>query len=157
MEDIMINRTVSVSAIENGTVIDHVRAGQALRIMRLLHVLENKNKVTLGLNLPSQCLKFKDLIKIENRVLNHEEASEISIFAPEVTINIIKNFTVIEKIKPHLPSSVLQVFICPNPACITHHEPIDSFFSIQEQGKQVKLTCHYCEKVFDRDQVKVKI
>lgn len=153
-----MNKTLSVSAIKNGTVIDHIRAGQALRIMRLLKVLDaNKNKVTLGLNLPSQLLKHKDIIKIEHRVLTNDEANEIVIFSPEATINIIKEFEVIEKIKTHLPSFITDVFLCPNPACITHQETIESSFHIEDQGKQIKLTCHYCEKEFDRDLVKVKI
>lgn len=153
-----MTKTLSVSAIKNGTVIDHIRAGQALRIVRLLGLLENnKNQVTLGLNLRSKLIGKKDLIKIENRVLTNEEANEIVIFAPEATINIIKDFDVIQKINTHLPNIIANVFICPNPVCVTHNEPVESVFHIEEQGKQIKLTCHYCEKIFDRDQVKVHI
>ena len=153
-----MTKTLSVSAIKNGTVIDHIRAGQALRIVRLLGLLENnKNQVTLGLNLRSKLIGKKDLIKIENRVLTNEEANEIVIFAPEATINIIKDFDVIQKINTHLPNVIANVFICPNPVCVTHNEPVESVFHIEEQGKHIKLTCHYCEKIFDRDQVKVHI
>jgi len=153
-----MNKTLSVSAIKNGTVIDHIRRGQALRIMRLLQVLDNqKNKVTVGLNLPSQQLGLKDLIKIENRVLTNGEANEVVIFAPEATINIIEDFEVTQKINTHCPVSIANVFICLNPACITQHEPVETLFYIEEQGKQIKLTCHYCEKKFDRDHMKVNI
>lgn len=153
-----MNKTLSVSAIKNGTVIDHIPAGQAFRIMRLLQVLDHKkHKVTVGLNLPSREIGLKDLIKIENRVLAPDEANEIVIFAPLVTINIIKDFEVVQKLKTHLPKEITQVFLCPNPVCITHHEPIDSVFRIDSQGKQIKLICYYCEKIFDRDQVKVNI
>jgi aspartate carbamoyltransferase regulatory subunit len=153
-----MTKTLSVSAIKNGTVIDHIPAGQALRIMRLLRVLDSqKNKVTLGLNLPSKILGLKDLIKIENRALTNREANEIVIFAPLATINIIQEFEVIQKITTHLPESITSVFLCPNTACITQNEPIYSVFHIREQGKIIKLTCHYCEKEFDRDQVKVNI
>lgn len=152
-----MSKTLPVSAIKNGTVIDHIRAGQAPRIMHLLNVLESKNKVTMGLNLPSKLLKLKDLLKIENRVLTKEEANEIVVFAPEATINIIKDFEVIEKITTHLPENIMNVFLCPNAACITHVEPVESFFHIQDHGKHPKLICHYCEKSFDRDQVKVSI
>ena len=152
-----MTKTLSVSAIKNGTVIDHIRAGQALRIVRLLSLLENKNKVTLGLNLPSKLIGQKDLIKIETRVLTNDEANEIVIFAPEATINIIQEFEVIQKINTHLPNSIANVFLCPNPVCITQSEPVESLFTIEEQGKQIKLTCHFCEKIFDRDKVKVNI
>lgn len=153
-----MTKTLSVSAIKNGTVIDHIPAGQALRIMKLLRVLDSKkNKVTLGLNLPSKLIGLKDLIKIENRFLTNDEANEIVIFAPAATINIINDFEVTQKINTHLPNAITNVFICPNPVCITHNEPINSHFIIEEEGKRIKLTCHYCEKAFDRDQVKVNI
>src|SRR5690242_12317836 len=107
-----MTKTLSVSAIKNGTVIDHIRAGQALRIVKLLGLLENKNKVTLGLNLPSKLIGQKDLIKIENRALTNDEANEVVIFAPEATINIIKDFEVKQKINTHLPNIIANVFIC---------------------------------------------
>jgi aspartate carbamoyltransferase regulatory subunit len=152
-----MTKTLSVSAIKNGTVIDHIRSGQALRIMRLLRVLEDKHKVTLGLNLPSQLLGVKDLIKIEARELTNEEANEIMIFAPEATINIINEFEVLKKLTTHLPTSIAHVFLCPNPVCITQAEVVDSSFNIKEDGKHMWLSCHYCEKTFDRDQVQVRI
>ncbi|MCD6039300.1 MAG: pyrI [Gammaproteobacteria bacterium] len=152
-----MSKTLPVSAIENGTVIDHIRSGQAPRIMHLLNVLQSKNKVTVGLNLPSKLIGLKDLLKIENRVLTNDEANEIVIFAPEATINIIKNFEVIQKITTHLPQTIPHVFLCPNPVCITHKESMESFFHIEDQGKQIKLICHYCEKEFNRDQVKVNL
>jgi aspartate carbamoyltransferase regulatory subunit len=147
-------KNLSVSAIKNGTVIDHIHAGQAFGIIKLLKILgENKNQVTIGMNLPSKLLGHKDLIKIENRILTKNEADEVAIFAKEITINLIKNFNVIQKIKTHLPKSISHFFICPNPVCITHSEPIGSKFHIKELGNHVKLICHYCEKSFDRDQV----
>lgn len=151
-----MTKTLSVSAIKNGTVIDHIRSGRALKIVHLFRLLDDKNKVTVGMNLPSKRLGLKDLIKIENRMLSHEEANEISIFAPEATINIVKEFEVIEKIETKLPVMIKNIFRCPNPRCITHNEQAESTFAIAEQGKQVKLICHYCEKAFDRDQVKVR-
>lgn len=152
-----MNKTLSVSAIHNGTVIDHINPGQALRIIQMLRLLENKHRVTVGLNLSSEHMKLKDLIKIENHNLTKEEANKITIFAPEATINIIKNFEVVEKIIAHLPPQVGGVFSCPNPVCITHTEPVETSFVIKEEGKYVKLICNYCEKIFDRNHMKVKL
>lgn len=152
-----MSKTVSVAAIQNGTVIDHIASGQAIRIIHLLRLLDKKHKVTVGLNLPSKRMKLKDLIKIENRKLTTDEANEITVFTPDATINIIQNFEVVEKIITSLPPSIGNVFICPNPACITHVEPVDNFFMIEKQGTQVKLICNFCEKMFDRNHVKVKI
>src|SRR5580658_4791291 len=112
-----MNKTLSVSAIQNGTVIDHINSGQAFRIVHLLGLLDKKCKVTIGVNLPSKRMKLKDLIKIENLTLTNEEANDITIFAPEVTINVIENFEVVNKVITTLPESINNVFICPNSAC----------------------------------------
>lgn len=152
-----MSKTLSVSAIHNGTVIDHITSGEALRIIRLLGLLEKKHKVTIGLNLASKRLKFKDLIKIENHVLTSEEANDITIFAPEATINIIRDFEVIDKFTAQLPTAISNIFICPNAQCITHAEPVKTFFTIQAQGKQVNLICKFCEKIFPRSKCKVNV
>lgn len=149
-----MNKTLSVAAIKNGTVIDHIPTGQALRIIRLLNLTNSKHKITLGLNLPSKSMGHKDLIKIEARLLSEAEASDIIVFAPKAIINIIENFEVTKKISTRLPEIIKGVFLCPNLVCITHTEPIPSFFYIEEQSKRIKLICKYCEKQFDRDQVK---
>ena len=152
-----MNETLSVSAIKNGTVIDHIPQGQALGIIHLLSLLRRKFKIMVGMNLPSKRLGTKDLIKIENHIITDDEANEIVVFAPPATINIINNFEVQSKMKTHLPNAMRAVFTCPNPACITQAEAVDSHFYVSQEGKIIKLTCHYCEKVFYRDQVKVKI
>jgi aspartate carbamoyltransferase regulatory subunit len=152
-----MKETLSVSAIKNGTVIDHIAPGQALRITHLLLLQNNKDTVTICLRLPSKTMGSKDLIKVQNRILTDIEANEIVVFAPSATINVIQDFQVTKKINTHLPSIMKKVFICPNPVCITKTEPIDSYFFIHEQGKKIKLACYYCEKIFDRDQVTVSI
>lgn len=148
-----MTKTLSVSAIKNGTVIDHIPAGQALRILSLLNVAKLKNRLTLGLNLASKSLGLKDLIKIENRSLTEIEANEITVFAPKATINIIEEFEIVKKISTHLPDSIVGVFTCPNPSCITQAEPIKTYFYLEEYNKHIKLSCKYCEKQFERDQM----
>lgn len=152
-----MNEKLSVSAIKNGTVIDHILAGQALRIIKLLSLQQNKAPVTIGMHLPSDRMGNKDIIKIENRFITNDEANEVVVFAPLATINIIENFKVVAKVKTHSPSFMKRVFICPNKNCISLKEPIDSYFYIQPAGKQIKLTCHYCRHAFDRDHVQVRI
>jgi aspartate carbamoyltransferase regulatory subunit len=152
-----MNESLLVTAIKNGTVIDHITAGQALRIIHLLSLKDDKHTITIGLNLPSKRLGSKDLIKIENKILSENEANEIVVFSPDATINVIENFKVTKKYSTHLPKTMKAVFICTNPNCITHTETINSFFYIDQQNNRVKLTCHYCDKIFDRDQVKVRI
>jgi len=152
-----MNDKLSVSAIKNGTVIDHILAGQALRIIHLLSLEKSKNPITIGLQLPSKRMGCKDLIKVENRFLTTDEANEVVVFAPLATINIIENFKVMTKVTTSLPTFMKRVFICPNINCVSSQEPIDSYFYIHSTSKQIKLTCHYCQHLFDRDQIKVKI
>lgn len=149
-----MSKTLAVAAIKNGTVIDHIPVGQALRIIQLLNLVQNKHKVTVGLNLPSKQLRCKDLIKIENRILSDAEANEVTIFAPDATINIIENFEVSKKITTSLPATIVGVFVCPNPVCITRAEAVASYFYVEQHARYMKLTCKYCERQFDRDQVK---
>ncbi|MEN9916154.1 MAG: Aspartate carbamoyltransferase regulatory chain [Pseudomonadota bacterium] len=147
-----MNKTRSVSAIESGVVIDHIPAGQSLKIMRLLHVVNNKQRVTLGLNLRSTSLKLKDLIKIENRLLTPQEIDHIAIFAPGATINRIENFKVSVKINCELPKTIRDVLVCPNQNCVNHIES-KGYFKLEAYSNQVKLRCFYCEKKIDREQV----
>lgn len=151
-----MTKTLSVAAIQNGTVVDHITTDQTLRIVHMLHLLDKKHKLTIGFNLPSKRMKLKDLIKIEDHELTPEEANQISVFAPDATIAIIKNYEVVKKLKTTLPAGIGSIFICPNSACITHAEPVESYFYIQEHGKVMNLVCQYCEKSFERNQVKVK-
>jgi aspartate carbamoyltransferase regulatory subunit len=147
-----MNKTLSVAAIQHGTVIDHIAAGQALRIIRLLGLLDKKYQVTVGLNLPSKRFKLKDLIKVENHILTYDEANEVTVFAPQATINVIRDFEVVNKIITSLPTHIQGVFSCPNAACVTHAELTQSAFHIEAQGEHIKLICQFCEKIFDRNQ-----
>lgn len=145
-------KTRSVSAIDNGVVIDHIPVGQSLKIIRLLHVVHSKQQVTLGLNLRSESLKLKDLIKIENRLLTPQEVDHVAIFAPGATINRIKKFKVNNKIKCKLPSIIRDVLVCPNLTCIAHIQK-KGYFKLEGSSNQVKLRCFYCEKQFERAEV----
>lgn len=152
-----MSETLPVAAIKEGTVIDHISAGQAFRIVHLLGLENSHTRVTIGLQLPSKSMGRKDLIKIEDRVLTETEANEIVVFSPTATINVIKDFKVSKKYMTRLPEMIKKVFRCPNPTCITNAEPVESRFTISEERKQIQLTCSYCEKPYDRDQVKVGI
>ena len=152
-----MSETLSVTAIKNGTVIDHITQGQATRIIHLLALKSGKNKITIGLHLPSKRIGLKDIIKIEDRALTEDEANEIVVFAPEATINVIENFIVVRKIKTHLPDFMKGVFSCPNPVCITQAETVESYFHVSQHNKLIKLLCHYCDRIFDREHVKLKI
>ncbi|MCB1134904.1 MAG: aspartate carbamoyltransferase regulatory subunit [Chlamydiia bacterium] len=135
-----------VSEISNGTVIDHIPAGQALEVVRLLDLEKHRERVTIGLNLISPSLGRKDVVKIENRELTPDEANVISILAPDCTIAIISDYGVKRKFKVALPKEISDHGCCPNASCISNHEPIGSKFNVSLLSNGVELHCHYCRE-----------
>ncbi|ABZ75257.1 aspartate carbamoyltransferase, regulatory subunit [Shewanella halifaxensis HAW-EB4] len=143
-----MKKHLKVEAIEQGTVIDHISSGQGIKILKFFELSKGLQRVTIGLNLPTYSGGNKDLIKIENTVFDQKEANQLSLFAPQATINVIENFEVVKKFKLALPEQISGVLTCPNSNCICHNEPVDSRFSIRQEPVAVKLKCHYCEKSF---------
>jgi aspartate carbamoyltransferase regulatory subunit len=147
-------KTRMVVAIKDGTVIDHIPAGCAVVILQLLKLIPGNHRISLGLNFNSPSMGFKDLIKIEDRFLTEKEAHDIAVFAPKATINTIKNYQVKSKVTAKLPEAVVKILVCPNSRCITNAECIDTLFQVEEHKQKVCLRCHFCEKVFEREEIK---
>lgn len=147
-------KTLIVSAIKDGTVIDHIPTGKGTDIIRILKVPKNGHRVTIGMNLDSRAMGKKDLIKIEGLALSADEASRVALLAPEATINIIKHFDVVKKFSIELPKIIERILICPNPTCITNHERMQTTFGIKKIKKHILLSCRYCEKTFHEEEVK---
>lgn len=146
------SKQLLVSAIKDGTVIDHIPAGQALNIVRILRLVEEKKTVTVGFNLKSQALGYKDLIKVEGRELTKDEVSEVALLAPHASVNIIRNYHIVKKFNVELPTIVEHFVVCPNQKCITNFEPVRTRFRVLQNSK-VYLDCTYCEKVFAQDEI----
>lgn len=149
----MKNKQLSVEAIENGTVIDHIPAGLGLTILRQFKLLHYGNAVTVGFNLPSQSQGKKDIIKIKDVQFSEHDANRLALFSPNAVVNHIENFDVVKKMHLTLPESISEVFRCPNANCASHSEPVTSKFSVHQKNGLVKLKCHYCEKTFAREVV----
>ncbi len=140
-----------VKKIRNGTVIDHIEKGKALIVLKILGVDHRslRTTVTVAMNVPSETMGSKDIVKIEGRELAEDEVNKIALISSEATINIIRDYKVIEKRKVVLPNTIEVVLKCPNPDCITNDpEPIKTKFFI-ENIAPVSLRCNYCERVFE--------
>ena len=146
-------KQLSVEAIENGTVIDHIPAGLGLTILRQFKLLHYGNAVTVGFNLPSKTQGNKDIIKIKEVLFDEKSANRLALFAPEATVNLIENFQVVRKLHLKMPDTISEVFRCPNPNCASHGEPVKSRFYVRQHQGQTRLKCHYCEKTFPREVV----
>ena len=146
---------LKIKAIENGTVIDHITANKALHILKILCLPdEDVINVTVAMNVSSRETGRKDIVKIENREIDHEELNQIALIAPKATINIIRNYEVIKKDKIILPQVIKSIIKCTNDKCITNYEnePINSKFNVIESQPPV-LRCHYCEKLIKNEDI----
>ncbi len=146
----MTDTELRVSKIENGTVIDHITGGQSLNVLSILGIDgESGEEVSVGMNVPSNRLGKKDIVKIEDRELSQNEVDVLSLIAPEATINIVRSFEVVEKRQVTRPETVSGVLSCPNAGCITTgNEPVESAFDVLEEG----VRCTYCETII-RDSI----
>jgi aspartate carbamoyltransferase regulatory subunit len=134
-----------VAAIENGTVIDHIPAEKTFQVASLLGLLELRSIVTIGNNYASNKVGKKGIIKVEDKFFTDEEISQLSVVAPNVVLNIIKDYEVVEKKEVHLPDTLESVVKCANPVCITNHEPMRTYFYVTDKARGI-MKCHYCNK-----------
>src|SRR5919197_6540776 len=143
-----------VRRIRDGTVIDHIEAGKALFVLRTLKITGKEgNVITVALNVPSSKHGKKDIIKVENRFLETYETNKLALIAPHATINIIKDYKLIEKRKIQLPDSIVGIFRCPNLKCITNSgEEIRSTIDVIDKIKVV-LKCRYCARTLSIDEL----
>ena len=146
---------LKIKAIENGTVIDHITANKSLHILKILGLPDGEvRNVTVAMNVTSNETGRKDIVKIENREIFHEELNQIALIAPKATINIIRNYEVVKKDKIILPEVITSLIKCTNAKCITNYvnEPITSKFKVIESQPPV-LRCHYCEKLIKYEDI----
>jgi aspartate carbamoyltransferase regulatory subunit len=145
----MSDRELRVSKIRNGTVIDHIAAGQALNVLAILDVdADSGETVSVGMNVPSDRLGTKDIVKVEGRELSQDEVDVLSLIAPAATINIVREFDVVEKHRVERPTEVAGVLSCPNHNCITTgDEPVLSRFDVLDDG----VRCRYCDTIVRED------
>lgn len=143
-----------VSAIENGTVIDHIPAEKTYQVVDLLGLRESDTPVTIGYNLPSKKIGRKGIIKITNKFFSDEEISRLSVVAPKIVLNVIKDYEVVEKKTVETPDELHGIVKCNNPKCITNNEPMQTYFNVVDKEHGV-LKCHYCDKEQDIANVKL--
>jgi aspartate carbamoyltransferase regulatory subunit len=143
-----------VRRIRDGTVIDHIEAGKALVVLRALSITGKEgNVVTVAMHVPSSKHGKKDIIKVENRLLETSETNKLALIAPKATINIIRDYKLVEKRKIQLPESIIGIFKCPNLKCITNSgEEIKSSIDVIDKEKVI-LKCRYCARTLSIDEL----
>jgi len=141
-------KQLSVSAIQNGTVIDHIPAKNLFKVITILGLDKIGNQITFGTNLESQRLGKKAIIKIAGKYFEKDEINRIAVVAPSAKLNIIKDYEVVEKMLVDVPDGISGIIKCVNPKCITNNEKVLTNFIVVDK-KTVSLKCHYCEKITD--------
>ena len=136
---------MQVSALCNGTVIDHIPADKLFAVVTLLDIPSMKSNVTIGYNLDSKKIGKKGLIKIADCFFTEDNLSKISVVAPNVVINTIRDYKVVEKRELKLPDELHDIIKCNNLNCVTNNEPMATHFHVSNR-EEGTLKCRYCEK-----------
>lgn len=140
-----MNKQLLVSALENGTVIDHIPCDKTNDVVSLLKLHLLPSTVMIGFNLESKKMGRKSIIKIADKFFTDAELNKLSVIAPDVSLSIIKNYEVVEKKQVTMPSLLTDVVKCANPKCITNNEPMHTVFHVIDKHQGI-MKCHYCEK-----------
>ena len=145
-------QALQVSALCNGTVIDHIPADKLFAVVNLLEISTMSNNVTIGFNLESKKLGKKGLIKISDRFFTDDEIDKISVVAPNVVLNTIRDYNVVEKREVKMPDEIHNIIKCNNLNCITNNEPMETHFYVANRETHT-LKCRYCEKEVSLDDI----
>ncbi|MCF8304211.1 MAG: aspartate carbamoyltransferase regulatory subunit [Bacteroidales bacterium] len=142
---------LKVSAIENGTVIDHIPSHMLFRVIKILGLDNTDNMILFGTNLESKKYGNKGIIKVSNKYFESEEINKIALVAPTASLIEIKDFKVTNKKNVKIPGDIIKIVKCFNPNCITNHQNITTKFKVIQQKPELKLRCYYCEKTTAKD------
>ena len=147
-------RELKISAIDEGTVIDHIPTDATFKVVEILDLENHKGIVSIATNLHSKSVGKKGIVKVGGKSLTQDEVNKIAIVAPDATVNIIKNYDVKEKIKVKTPDVIDNVVKCSNPVCITNNENIPTkFYAVKKDP--LKIKCHYCERSMGKGDIEI--
>ena len=145
----MSRKELVVSALENGTVLDHIPAENVYKALNILNLKGIESQITIGINLASRIYGKKGIIKIADKFFEDDELNKLALIAPKATVNIIRDFKVVEKKKIVMPEEIIGIAKCKNPKCVTNRQPVKTRFKTIDNGNDVSLLCRYCEKITD--------
>ena len=136
-------KELQVAALENGTAIDHIPPSQLFKVASLLGLEKMNNTITIGNNFHSNKMGCKGMI------------NRIAMIAPNIILNIIRDYEVVEKKTVTLPDELIGLVKCNNPKCITNNEPMLSRFHVIDKEKGT-IKCHYCERKINKEDIIIK-
>jgi len=149
------NSEMTVRAIENGTVIDHIPSKNLFKVLSVIGIERMDTTIFIGNNLDSKKLGKKGIIKITDKFPSIDDINKIALLAPNAVFNIIKNYEVVEKKPVSLPEKVQGFVKCMNPKCITNFEYVPTHFHVSVEEGEIQLKCKYCEKITGEKNIEV--
>ncbi len=141
-------KNLDVSAIKDGSVIDHIDSKSTIKVADILNIQDEEQVVLVGMNLTSKCLGKKGIIKIGGKIIDQKEVNKIALIAPNATVNIIKDYEVVKKFKVAVPEIIEGIVKCFNPNCVSNHHTIKPKLHVVNKIP-IKLQCHYCERIMN--------
>ena len=138
---------LNVGSLNEGFVLDHIQAGKSMLIYKHLGLDKLDCQVAIIKNARSNKMGRKDIIKIEGS-LDLVDLDVLGFIDHNITENIIKNGTIVDKKNLTLPKTVKNVLICKNPRCITSNEQeLEQIFILSDKEKEI-YRCKYCEEKY---------
>ena len=147
-----MTRELQVAALCNGTAIDHIPSNVLFKIVSLLKLEKISDRITIGNNLDSKKMGLKGIIKVADKFFEEEEINRLAVIAPNIILNTIRDYEVIEKKRVVLPNEIIDIVKCKNPKCITNNEPMPTRFKVEDK-EHVILRCHYCDIKIKQEEI----
>lgn len=148
-------KELQVAALENGTAIDHIPPEQLFKVAKLLDLDKMDNRITIGNNFESKKMRCKGIIKISDKFFEEDEINRIALVAPNVVLNIIRDYEVVEKKCVSLPEELISIVKCNNPKCITNNEPMKTHFYVVDKERGT-VKCRYCERKINKEDIIIR-
>ena len=149
-----IKKELAVAALENGTVIDRIPSEQLFKVVSMLKLDTIGNSITIGNNLHSGKIGKKGINKVADYFFREEEINKIALIAPDATINVIRDYKVVEKYNVTLNDTLRGIIRCNNPKCVSNNEPMDTVFHVT--GRQpLEVTCRYCNRTITANKIEI--
>ena len=134
--------------------IDHIPAPALFKVVSILKLDTLDTMITIGNSLGSNKLGKKGIIKLSKVFFEDDQINKIALVAPCAKLNIIREYDVVEKRVVEIPDEIIGLVKCVNPKCITNNEKVHTRFDVVSKS-EVKLKCHYCEKITDQDNIEI--
>ncbi len=145
----MTEKKILLTPIKEGTAIDHLNPGTAIRVLEVLHI--EGHRVSAGMNVESHKMGLKDLVFIEGKKLSEEELNKIAIVGRGATLNTISSSKIVKKEKIVVPPQARGIIKCINPLCITNREGVETKFLMKVHPLGAK--CFYCETIMNEKEI----